>query len=54
MLARWNEYFNDLPNRNNNQEHTAADGENIELVGRPIVVKIDPPRLKKWKQLLRS
>jgi len=39
VLARWNEYFNDLLNRNNNQEHTVADGENIQLVGGPIVEK---------------
>jgi len=49
VLAQWNEYFNDLLNRNNNQEHTAADGENIQLVGGPMVEKIDPPRLKNRK-----
>jgi len=29
VLERWNEYFNDLLNKNNNQGHTAADGENM-------------------------
>jgi len=46
VLARWNEYFNDLLNKNNNQEHTAADSENIQRIGGPIVEKTDPPTLE--------
>jgi len=42
VLARWNEYFNGLLNKDNYQEHTTADGENIQLVGGPTVEKIDP------------
>ena len=43
VLARWNEYFNNLFNKNNNQGHTAADSENIQLIGGQIIEKIDPP-----------
>ena len=43
VLAQWDEYFNDLLNKNNNQEHTAADGENIQLIEGPIVDEISPP-----------
>ena len=31
VLARWNEYFNDL-NKSNNQEHIAAESENIQSI----------------------
>jgi len=43
VLARWNEYFNNLFNKNNNQGHTAADSENIQLIGGQIIEKITPP-----------
>jgi hypothetical protein len=54
VLTRWNEHFDDLLNKNNNQEHTAAEGENIQLIEGPTVEEIDPPHLKNWKKLLRS
>jgi len=41
VLERWNEYFNDLLNKNN-QEHTATDGEHIQLIEGTIVGEIDP------------
>ena len=56
VLARWNEYFDDLLNKNNNQEHTATDGDDIQLIEGPIIVEeMDPPPcLKNWRKLLRS
>jgi len=54
VLARWNEYFNDLLNKNNNQEHTAADDENILLIGGPIVEKIDPPTLEELEIAIKK
>jgi len=54
VLARWNDYFNDLLDKNNNQEHTAADGENIQLIGGPIVEKIYPPTLEEWEIAIKN
>ena len=54
VLAWWNEYFNDLLNKNNNQEHTATDGENIQLIGGPIVEKIDPPMLEEMEIAIKK
>jgi len=54
VLARWNEYFNDLLNKNNNQEHTAADGENIQLIEEPIVEKIEPSTLEELEKAIKK
>ena len=37
VLTRWNEYFDDLLNKHNSQEHTAAEGENIQRTEGPMV-----------------
>ena len=54
MLARWNEYFNDLLNKNNSQEHTAADSVSIQFIGGPIVDKIDPPTLEELEIAIKK
>jgi hypothetical protein len=53
VLTRWYEHFDDLLNKNNNQEHIAADGENIQLIEGPTAEEMDTPspRLKNWKKL---
>ena len=42
VLARWNESFDDL-NKKNNQEHITAEGENIESTEGSTVEEMDPP-----------
>jgi hypothetical protein len=42
-LALWNEHLDDLLNKNNNQEHTAAEGEDIQLIEGSTMEEIDPP-----------
>ena len=54
VLARWNEYFNDLLNKNNNQEHTATDSEHIQLIEGPIVGEIDPPMLEELEKAIKK
>jgi hypothetical protein len=44
VLARWNEYFGDLLNKTN-QEHTAAEGENIQLIEGSTVEEMDSPHV---------
>jgi hypothetical protein len=53
-LARCEEYFNGLLDKDNNQEHTAADGENIQLIGGPIVEKVDPPTLEELEIAIKK
>ena len=55
VLAWWNEYFDHLLNKYNNQEHTAADGENIQLIEGPILVeKMDPPTLEELEKAIKK
>ena len=54
VLAWWNEYFDDLLNKNNNQEHTATEGENIKFVERPIVEEMDPPMFEELEKAIRK
>jgi hypothetical protein len=37
VLARWNEHFDDLLNKNYNQEYTAAEDGNMRFIDGPIV-----------------
>jgi hypothetical protein len=52
------EHFDDILNKNNNQQHTVAEDENIQFIEGPTVEDIDPPPtppcFKNWKKLLRS
>jgi hypothetical protein len=43
VLTRWNEYFDDLLNRNNDQEHIVTEGEDIQFIEGPTIENIAPP-----------
>jgi hypothetical protein len=45
VLERWNEHFDDLLNKNNNQQHTVTEDENIQFIEGPTVQHVDPPLL---------
>ena len=51
VLTRWNEHFDDLLNKNNNQEYIATEGENIQLIERPTAEKMDPPPPHTFQEL---
>jgi uncharacterized protein YdcH (DUF465 family) len=54
VLARWNEHFNDLLNKNNNQEHNVAEDENTQLIEGPIVEEMDPPTLEELEKAIKK
>jgi hypothetical protein len=54
VLARWNEHFNDLLNKSNNQDHTAAEDESIQFIEGPIVEEIDPPSLEELEKATKK
>ena len=46
VLTQWNEHFDDLLNKNN-QEHIAAEGETIQLIEGPTAEETDAPHV--WR-----
>ena len=55
VLARLNEYFDDLLNKNNIQKYAATEDGNTRSVEGPIAEEMKPsPRSKSWRKLLRS
>jgi sorting nexin-29 len=54
VLAQWNEYFNDLLNKNNNQDHTTADGGNKQHMEGLIVEEIDLPTLDELDKAIKK
>ena len=54
VLTRWNEHFDDLLNKNNNQEHIAADSENIQLIERPTAEETDPPTFEELEEDIKK
>jgi len=43
VLARWNEHFDDLRNKSNNQKYAAAEDGNTRSVEGPIAAEMKPP-----------
>jgi len=43
VLARWNEHFDDLLNKNNNHKYAAAGDGNTRSVEAPIAEEMNPP-----------
>ena len=54
VMARWNEHFDDLLNKNNIQKYAAAEDGNTRSIEGPIAEEMNPPRSKSWSKLLRS
>jgi sorting nexin-29 len=54
VLTRWNEYFDDLLNKNNNQEHIAAEGENIQFTEGPTAEETDPPTPEELEEAIKK
>jgi hypothetical protein len=54
VLTRWNEHFDDLLNKNSNQEHTAAEGEKIQLIEGPTVGEVDPPMFEELEEAIKK
>jgi hypothetical protein len=54
VLPQWTEHFDDLFNKNNNQEHTVAQDENIQFTEGPTVEKMDPPMLKELEKAIKK
>jgi hypothetical protein len=53
VLTRWNEHFDDL-NKNNNEEHIAAEGENIQFIEGPTAEETDPPTSEELEQAIKK
>ena len=54
LLIWWNEHFDDLLNKNNNQEHIAAEGENIQLIEGPTAEETDPPTFEELEEDIKK
>ena len=52
VLTRWNEHFDDLPNKNNNQEHTIAEDEEIQPIEGPSVEDTDHPTFEELEEAI--
>ena len=53
VLTRWNEHFDDLLNKNN-QEHIAAEGENIQLIEGPAAEETDTPTFEELEEAINT
>ena len=53
VLTRWNEHFDDLLNKNN-QERIAAEGENIQLIEGPTAEEMDPPMFEELEEAIKK
>jgi uncharacterized protein YdcH (DUF465 family) len=54
VLTRWNEHFDDLLNKNNNQEHTIAEDEEIQPIERPSVEDTDHPTFEELEEAIKK
>jgi hypothetical protein len=54
VLAPWNEYFDDLLHRNNDQELTAVGREDIQLIEGPAIENIDPPAFEELEEAIKK
>ena len=52
VLIRWNEHFDDLLNKNNNQENTAGEDEDIQPIEGPTVEDTDPPTFEEMEEAI--
>jgi hypothetical protein len=53
VLARWNEHFDDLLNKNNNQD-IIAEGVNTQFIEGPIVEEMDPPTFEELEEAIKK
>ena len=54
VLARWNEHFDDLLNKNNNQKYAAAEDGNTWSVEGPIAEEMNPPTLEELEKAIKK
>jgi len=47
VLTRWNEHFDDLLNKNNNQKYAAAEDGNTRFVEGPIAEEMNAPQVRR-------
>ena len=52
VLTQWNEHFDDLLNKNNNQEHTAGEDEDIQPIEGSTVEDTDPPTFEELEEAI--
>jgi len=52
VLTQWNEHCDDLLNKNNNQEHIAAEDEDIQPIEGPTVEDTDPPTFEELEEAI--
>ena len=54
VLMRWNEHFDELFNKNNNQEDIVAEGENIQFTVGPTAEETDLPTLEELEEAIKK
>ena len=52
VLTQWNEHFDDLLNKNNNQQHTVAEDEEIQPIEGPSVEDTDHPTFEELEEAI--
>jgi hypothetical protein len=53
VLARWNEYFDDFLDKNNNQD-VVAEGVNTQFIEGPSVEELDAPTFEELEEAIKK
>jgi len=54
VMARWNEHFDDLLNKNNIQKYAAAEDVNTRSVEGPIAEEMSPPTFEELEKAIKK
>ena len=54
VLVQWNERFDDLLNKNNNQNYATAEDGNTQSIEGPIAEEMNPPMFEELEKAIKK